>query len=59
MEAHAIAEEKPFSHTMEVFDGLLRKLEGPEWAALRHGSQYPFEVEGREYTGNGSLVRAD
>ena len=37
MEAHAIANEKPFSHTMEVFDGLLRKLEGPEWAALPHG----------------------
>jgi len=49
MEAHAIANEKPFSHTMEVFDGLLRKLEGPEWAALSHGQvEQALRVEGWE-----------
>ena len=49
MEAHAIANEKPFSHTMEVFDGLLRKLEGPEWAALPHGQvEQALRVEGWE-----------
>ncbi len=37
MEAHAIANEKPFSHTTATFDALLRKLGGPEWAGLPHG----------------------
>ncbi len=34
---------------MEVFDGLLRKLEGPEWAALPHGQvEQALRVEGWE-----------
>jgi len=49
MKAHAIANEKPFSHTTAVFDELLQKLEGPEWGALSHGKvEEELRVEGWE-----------
>ena len=49
MEAHAIANEKPFSHTTATFDALLRKLEGSEWARLQHGKlEEALRVEGLE-----------
>jgi len=49
MKAHAIADEKPFSHTAAVFDALSRKLEGPEWGALPHGKvEEALRVEGWE-----------
>jgi hypothetical protein len=49
MQAHPVTVENPFSHSQEQFAALLRKLQGPESAALPHGAvEALVESEGRE-----------